>query len=152
MPLLSPQDQAQLQDIFRQELVNDVDILLFTQRETRIAIPGFEQLAQRCAEANQIMQEVSALSDKIHLEVFDYRMDTEKLKEHGVERVPTVVIGSDGTSPVRFVGVPSGYEFSTLVQDIVDLSTNAIALSEDTQTSLKELQEDVHIQVFVTPT
>ena len=152
MPLLSPEDQAQLQEIFQQELVNDVHILLFTQRETRIAIPGFEQLAQRCAEANQIMQEVSALSDKIHLEVFDYRMDAEKLKEHGVERVPTAVIGSSGTSPARFIGVPAGYEFSTLIKDIVDLSTNTIDLSDDTQTTLKELQEDVHIQVFVTPT
>lgn len=152
MPLLSPQDQTQLRELFQERMVNDVTIHLFTQRETRIAVPGYEQVAQRCSEANQIMEEISALSDKIHLEVYDFRQDTEKLKEHGVERVPTAVLGSNGALPARFIGVPGGYEFSTLIQDIVDLSASTVELSEETQQVLAGLTQDVHIQVFVTPT
>ena len=53
---------------------------------------------------------------------------------------------------IRFLGLPAGYEFSTLVADIVDVSTGNIALSEATQEELRGLEQDLHLQVFVTPT
>ena len=52
----------------------------------------------------------------------------------------------------RFFGIPAGYEFSTLVEDILDLSKGTTALSEKTRTALEEVDQDLHIQVFVTPT
>ncbi len=152
MPLLSDQDAAYLRDTFEKQLVNEVTISLFTQRETRLAVPGFEEQAERCGQANAIMGELSALSDKIHLELFDFRADAEQLKAHSVDRVPTTLVGTGETRPARFVGVVAGYEFSTLIQDIIDLSTGAIELSEDTQATLNSLTEDLHVQVFVTPT
>lgn len=152
MPLLSDQDAAYLRDTFEKQLVNEVTISLFTQRETRLAVPGFEEQAEFCGQANAIMEELSALSDKIHLELFDYRADAEQLKAHGVDRVPTALVGTGDTRPARFIGVVAGYEFSTLIQDIIDLSTGAIELSEDTKATLNGLTEDLHLQVFVTPT
>ncbi len=53
---------------------------------------------------------------------------------------------------VRFLGLPAGYEFSTLIADIVDASTGQLALSEATQDELRALDQDLHLQVFVTPT
>ena len=55
-------------------------------------------------------------------------------------------------APARFLGVVAGHEFSTLIQDILDLSTNTIELSDETKEILSGLEEDVHLQVFVTPT
>ena len=67
--------------------------------------------------------------------------------------VPALVLrGPTEAGLVRFFGLPAGYEFSTLIADIVDVSKNNIQLSERTQTELANLTEDVHIQVFVTPT
>lgn len=152
MALFSPQEETQLREMFSQQMVNDVTIMLFTQRETRLAVPGLEQQTELCTAANRILEEVAALSDKLHLEVYDYRADAETLRAHDIERVPSVILGSDGARPARFQGVVSGYEFATLVQDIVDLSTGNIELSEQSQARLQGLQEDLHIQVFVTPT
>ena len=53
---------------------------------------------------------------------------------------------------IRFLGLPAGYEFSTLIADIVDVSTGTVALSEATQTELRGLEQDLHLQVSVTPT
>ena len=152
MPVLSPQDETYLRQTFETELVNDVTITLFTQPTTRLTIPGQERNTEAFESANQIMEELAALSDKIHLEVYDHRSDKAKLEEYGIQRVPAVVVGTDGLRPARFFGVIAGYEFSTLIQDIIDLSKGDIQLSEETQQVLRDLQDDVHIQVFVTPT
>ena len=152
MPVLSPQDETYLRQAFETELVNDVTIALFTQPTTRLTIPGQEQNLRAFEEANQIMEELVALSNKIHLEVYDHRSDTAKLQEYGIQRVPAVVVGTDRLRPARFFGVIAGYEFSTLIQDIIDLSKGDIQLSEETQQVLRDLRDDVHIQVFVTPT
>jgi len=58
--------------------------------------------------------------------------------------------GSD--TGVRFYGIPAGYEFGTLIDDIVDVSRGTGGLSPETEAYLKSLDTDVHLQVFVTPT
>lgn len=53
---------------------------------------------------------------------------------------------------VRFLGLPSGYEFSTLLADVVDVSKGRTDLSEATRAAVRAIDQPVHIQVFVTPT
>ena len=152
MPLLSPQDESYLRQTLQEQMVNDVTIALFSQPTTALTIPGQERNLQAFTEANRIMEELATLSDKIHLEVYDHRTDTAKLQEYGIQRVPAAVVGTNGQRPARFFGVTAGYEFSTLIQDILDLSKGDVQLSQETQQVLRGLEEDVHIQVFVTPT
>ena len=152
MAFLSEQDTTFLQETFQNQMVGDVTIRLFTQRVTSLTVPGFEQQTELCGQANAITEELAALSDKIHLETYDYRADAEELKQHGIERIPSVIVGNDTMSPARFLGVVAGHEFSTLIHDILDLSTNTIELSDETKEILSGLEEDVHLQVFVTPT
>ena len=150
---ISQKDQDTLRQTFEAELTGDVTIALFTQRVTGLTIPGVDpEQALYCADANQLMEEVAALSDKIHLEIYDHRSDTAKMQEYGIQRVPAAVVGIYGLRPARFFGVIAGYEFSTLIQDIIDLSKGDVQLSEETQEVLRGLEDDVHIQVFVTPT
>ena len=152
MPVLSPQDEAYLRQTFEQELVNDVTIALFSQPESRLLVPGQERTQEAFNAANQIVEELAALSDKIRLEVYDHRSDKAKMREYGIERVPAAVVGTDGMRPARFFGVIAGYEFSTLIQDVIDLSKGDIQLTDETKEVLRGLEQDVHIQVFVTPT
>ncbi len=53
---------------------------------------------------------------------------------------------------MRFFGIPAGYALSTLVEDLLDLSTGTTNLSEQTRTALLDVKQDLHVQVFVTPT
>src|SRR6266536_3307177 len=52
---------------------------------------------------------------------------------------------------VRYFGIPAGYEFSTLVEDLIDVSKGTTGLSEKTREILAKVDQDLHIQVFVTP-
>ncbi len=48
--------------------------------------------------------------------------------------------------------MPAGYEFSTLIEDILMVSQQKSALNARTLDELKKLTQPVSIQVFVTPT
>ena len=66
---------------------------------------------------------------------------------------PARGLSSDETpANVRFVGLPSGYEFSTLVADVVDVSKGRTDLSQDGRAAVRAIESPVLIQVFVTPT
>ena len=60
--------------------------------------------------------------------------------------------GEDGGERARFFGAPAGYEFTTLLEDILEVGGGGSQLSEENRTAVAGLEGDVHIQVFVTPT
>jgi glutaredoxin-like protein len=150
MPLISANDQETLRTLFAERMPDDVTLTYFTQHESKLVVPGQE--CALCAETRQILQEVTELSDQVHLKVKDFVRDEDAAQELGVERIPAFVLDGNARGKVRFFGIPSGYEFATLVEDLLDVSTGTTDLSEKTRTALDEVDQDLHIQVFVTPT
>lgn len=149
MPLISDQDQQTLQKLF-EGLESDVTITNFTQHDSLLIIPGQE--CDYCKETRELLEEVTALSDKLHLETKDFVRDKQEADSLGVTRIPAFVLQGRARGKVRFFGIPTGYEFSTLVEDLLDLSKGTTNLSEKTRTAIKEVDQDLHVQVFVTPT
>ncbi len=150
MPLISEEDGRFLRDYFAKEIKNPVKLVYFTQKQSRLAVPGQE--CMYCKETRDILEEVSGLSAQIELEVYDFVADSEEAAKYGVDKIPATVITGAGKGAVRFFGIPSGYEFSSLIEDIVDVSKGATDLSDATKKSLAAVNQDLHIQVFVTPT
>jgi glutaredoxin-like protein len=109
-----------------------------------------------CHETRQLVEEVADLSDKIELEILDRAAEPEKALAYGVDKTPAIVVLSSGTEPrdtgIRFFGIPSGYEFTTLVDDIVRVSRKQAELASETRDWLATLDRPLHLQVFVTPT
>ncbi len=148
MPLLSQQDAEYIRNDFEQNLQYPVRLHVFTQ--------DFE--CMYCKETRQICEEVAALSDKIELVVHEFVQDKEIAEKFGVDKIPAIVItrvGEDGEEidyGIRFFGIPSGYEFMSLLEAIKLVSTGKLALSPATLEQIKKIDRPVHIQVFVTPT
>lgn len=71
-----------------------------------------------------------------------------------VERTPAVWLrdGDGGDLRVRFYGLPTGYEFSSLLAAAADAATPQSALQSATLEALAGLEQDVQIKVFSTPT
>lgn len=151
MPLISQDDAETLRTIFDERMQDDVTITYFTQRESPLFIPGATE-CQTCGQTRELLQEVADLSEKISLDVKDFVADSADAEEMGIERIPAFVLQGHTQGAVRFFGIPAGYEFATLVEDLVDVSTGATDLSTKTRDALGEIDEDIHIQVFVTPT
>jgi len=145
MGLLSEQDQATLRNEFA-ALQTPVKLIVFSQ----------ETECQYCRETRQIAEELSALADNIELEVFDFVADSEVAAQFNIDKIPATVVMRGGGEPldygIRYYGVPSGYEFSSLVHDILRITSGDSGLAEETRGFLADLTTPVHLQVFVTPT
>ncbi|MCS7051044.1 MAG: thioredoxin family protein [Thermomicrobium sp.] len=150
MPILRPPDREYLQQLFADRLHDPVTIRLFTQRVTQIRIPGYECMT--CRETNELLEEVASLSDKITLEIHDFLQEADRARQEGIEDIPAITLVGRNKGIVRFIGVPAGYEFATLIEDIVDVSRGTTDLTPLSRESLATLAQPVHIKVFVTPT
>jgi glutaredoxin-like protein len=139
---------------FSEELENSVKLLFFTQEPSRLVLPDHlkGQECMFCKETKQLLEEVSTLSDKIKLNIYDFEGDKEKANEYGIDKIPATVIMNEKDFGIRFFGIPSGYEYASLIETIVDVSKGTTALSQKTKDALKGIDKDIHIQVFVTPT
>ena len=148
-PLISDQDRAQLKRTFRKDLTGDVNLRLFTQKPSPVTIPGRE--CPHCPQTQQLMEELLALSPKLHLETIDFYRQPQAARDCGIARIPAILLGNNGGSRVKFYGIPSGYELSTIVEGIKTISRGVSPLSTATRKKLRQVNHAVHIQVFVTP-
>jgi alkyl hydroperoxide reductase subunit AhpF len=105
-----------------------------------------------CGQTQQLLEEVTSLSEKLTLTVHDIAVATAEASTLNIDRVPAFVFKGASRGNVRFFGIPSGYEFSALIADLIDVSRGTTELAEETRTYLSELTKDVNIKVFTTPT
>jgi len=151
MALISDKDQEKIRTHFDENLSGDVEIVMFTERESPIIIPG-RQPCETCEQTEELLQEVASLSDKLNLTVHEISSSRDEAVSLGIDRVPSFVVKGASKGQVRFFGIPSGYEFSALLADLVDVSRGTTDLSDETREYLSTLTEDVNIKVFTTPT
>ncbi|HEV8472916.1 MAG TPA: hypothetical protein VGR82_09095 [Methylomirabilota bacterium] len=142
MPILQPRDEAAVRTEF-EKIGGPVKLVVFSQEL---------EAADLCRQNEQLMKEVAALSDRITLEVLNPQIDRERATAYGLDQVPATVVEGARDYGVRFLGIPSGYEFSNLIDAIITVSTGEAMLSADTKASLAALAGDAHIKVFSTPT
>ena len=149
--MISEADRETIRTLFDENLSGDVEIVMFTERESPIIIPGKEP-CEMCAQTQELLTEVAALSDKVKLTVHELASARDQALAYGIDRVPAFVFEGAARGQVRFFGIPSGYEFSALIADLVDVSKGTTDLSDETRAYLSALTEDVNIKVFTTPT
>ena len=140
MALLKDADKEQIKTLFA-GLSGAVDIKLFTK----------SQDCEYCEPTQEMLEEVSALSDKITLSVHDLDKEPELAQSFGVDRAPAIVLKNEKDYGIRFLGIPAGYEFATLIEDIQDVSSGRHELPEPVLATLAKVDKPVHIQVLVTP-
>lgn len=188
MTVIAEKDRPTVRDLLARELSEDVELLLFTRGRSNLS----EQAASghddglTCDETHELLEELTGLSDRLHLTTLDLGADPAASLQFNVTAVPTVIIrrrdfattgvkiSGEGGIPaaeppvvgaasrqsdrfgrgnnVRFIGLPGGYEFSTLLADLIDVSKGQSGLSEAGQKVVSAIDQPVYIQVFVTPT
>ena len=144
--LLNPEVVGQIQQAFA-DLVHPVQILFF----------GAEENCEYCGETDRLVTEISEIDPRVGLSVHDLKKDAELAAQYRVDKVPAIIITSKNGEQavdlgVQFSGIPAGYEFSTLINDIILASKQQTGLGEATREFLRSLTKPLHLQVFVTPT
>lgn len=153
MAIISADNADQVRAFFQDNLQDSVSVELFTQKRSPLFVPG-RQECETCEDTETLLSELASLSDKVSLSVHDLQADPAAgvAMNVGADMVPAIVLRGKDRGLVRFMGLPSGYEFATLIQDIASVSKGATSLSQTTRDDLANLTADVHIRVFVTPT
>jgi len=148
LPILKEREREQAQKQF-EALTNPVKLVMFTQKIE----------CQYCEETRMMVEELAALSDKVTAEIYNFIIDKEVAEKYKVDKIPAIaILGVHPESPgekdygIRYYGIPAGYEFSALIEDIKTVSSGQSDLSEETKAVLAQIDEPVHMQVFTTPT
>jgi glutaredoxin-like protein len=150
MTLLTEKDATVVRQEFADALVGPVKLVMFTQ--------DFE--CAYCRETRQILEELEALSPLLSVQVHDFVEDKALADQYGVDKIPAVLVlkpgDGDGAEDVdygiRYFGIPSGYEFRSLLDGIKLIGSGKTSLSQATLDRLSGLSNPIHLQVFVTPT
>ena len=145
--LLNDNIAQQVKDSFDKGLVESVQVIFF----------GEEDDCHYCPDTLQLVGEVVELSDKLELLVYDLEKDADLARLYNVSKAPGLVIAAkDGDEirdyGIRFAGIPSGYEFSSLIQSLILVSGRDSGLNARTRQVLGELKKPVDLMVFATPT
>jgi glutaredoxin-like protein len=143
MNLLNKKTIAELEKIFGDFKV-DVAIKYFGDNP--------DKESRFCRETRQLIEGVTQISPKLTLQKFDFEADKEAVEQFGITRTPALVIMDEKDYGIRFYGVPSGYEFSSLIESFKLISSGQTLLVQETRDFLDTLDQDVHLQIFVTPT
>ena len=142
MALITEEVAGQLRQEF-QKLTGPVRLAVFSQA---LADPESEQV-------RRLALELAALDPKITAESYNFVLDTAKVEELKIERIPAIaILGETKDYGIRMYGLPSGYEFGSLVDAILDVSSGDSGLSAPTREALAAITQPVHVQVFSTPT
>lgn len=144
--LLNDDIVQQIQDVF-QGLKNPVHLMFFGNKEN----------CAYCDDTRQLVEEVVAVNGLLSFSVYDIDSDSDLARSYNVDKTPGLVIAAKEGEQVtdtgiRLAGIPSGHEFSSLIQDILIVSSRDSGLSPQTREMLKSLEKPVLLQVFVTPT
>jgi glutaredoxin-like protein len=144
--VLDPQITKQIQKAFA-DIQEPVQVLLFTSVAN----------CDYCRETQQLLEEVIALNDKVELTVHDIDQNQDLANQFNVTNTPGIVIAARDEQDVRdfgiqYSGIPSGHEFSTLINGILMVSRRDSGLDAETREYLKNLDRPLLLQVFVTPT
>ena len=78
--------------------------------------------------------------------------DADKANEYNIDKIPATIITGNAEKNIRLFGIPSGYEYASFVEAIVDASKRSTGLKPETIQALKSIDTPIHIQTFVTPT
>ncbi|MHA2139985.1 MAG: protein disulfide oxidoreductase [Candidatus Thorarchaeota archaeon] len=132
--------QAQVKELF-EPMVNDVTMHVFIDGEKCLY----------CNDVRSMAEQISALSDKINLEIHEGEPQTGKAAEFGVKYVPATVLHGEAPYKIKFYGIAAGHEFGALIGSIVDVSNGGAQLPPDIVEDIQAIDKPIHIQVFTTP-
>jgi len=143
MALLTEQDQAAVRKEF-EKLTGPVKLVVFSQELSA---------ADLCRQNEELIREVAALApETVTVEALNLAIDRDRAAAYGIDRVPATVVEGARDYGIRFLGIPSGYEFSNLIDSMIVASSGEPSLSAATREGLAGLESDIDIKVFSTPT
>ena len=139
--LIDEKTKQELKKIFA-DLKKTVRLVCFTQ----------EHPCAACRDQEDMLKVLSDISQKISVEVYDLVSDAELARQYRINKVPATAVLSDKDHGIRFYGITAGYEFGSLIEDIVMVSQGKSGLDTEIEALLELIDAPVHLEIMVTLT
>jgi len=120
---------------------NPVEIIIFTDTID----------CALCPETIIMMEELASLSENLNLAVHMISDEPQLVETYHIDKVPGLIIKSQEDLGIRYYGMPAGYEFGSLLEDIIDISNGDSVFTPQNLEKIALIQFPVHLQVFVAP-
>ena len=104
-----------------------------------------------CNTVEELVGKLSEMSEKITVLRSGFDPEEPAAKDYGIERHPAIVIDGKRDYGMMFSGIPMGFQFGVLVEDLVMASTGKTDLSEEVKIKLRSVKSPVNLQVFTLP-
>jgi alkyl hydroperoxide reductase subunit F len=104
-----------------------------------------------CNTVEELVGKLSEMSDKVSVVRSGFDPDEPAARDYGIERHPALIIDGKRDFGMRFSGIPMGFQFGVLVEDLVMASIGVTDLSEEAKIKLRDVKSPVDIQVFTLP-
>jgi len=142
MPLLRPEEETKVREWFA-ELERPVELLVaLGPEETPRAGSGDVDFG---SETVRVCEGLAELGDRVTFRVED--------EPEGFPRFPAVSVRPEGRDVgVRYDGLPWGYELGSLVGAVVEAGRSEPSLRPESLEALETLENELALDVFVTPT
>jgi alkyl hydroperoxide reductase subunit F len=142
VPLLRSEEETKVREWFG-ELERPVELVVALGPE-ETPLPGSGDV-DFGAEMVRVCEGLAELGERVTCRVEE--------EPDGFPRFPSVSIRPDGhDAGVRYDGLPWGYELGSLVGAVVEAGRKEPSLRPDSLAALEELERDLTLDVFVTPT
>jgi alkyl hydroperoxide reductase subunit AhpF len=141
MAILSSADAARVKEMLA-GMPSPVRLVFFTQALN----------CETCEPTGQILRELAAITDKIVIEEHNFLLEKDLAATYRVDRVPAIVPIGPQDFGIRFLGIPSGYEFMSLLDAILLVSNGDSGLTDESRAAIEGAEGALTLQVFVTPT
>lgn len=122
------------------------------ERPVRLVMFTQEVECEYCLDTRRLVTQVAGTSAAVEAEVHDFIEERDLAQSYGIDKIPAIAVIGQKDYGIRFYGIPAGYEFGALLDAIVDVSRGDSGLLDSTRVALARLDQDVHLQVFTTPT
>ena len=142
MELLRPEEETKVREWFA-KLERPVELLVALGPEQTPGVGSGD--VDFGGELARVCEALAELGDGVTCRV--------EQEPEGFPRFPAVSIRPEGRDAgVRYDGLPLGYELGSLVGAIVEAGRGEPTLRADSRAALEELDRDLSLDVFVTPT
>lgn len=102
-----------------------------------------------CAAQQALLEEVTALSEKLALEVFDLDADSGQALRYGIEKVPATAVLGYRDYGIRFYGLTAGYQFAPLLESIVMAAGDRSGLAQEIEAAVQSIRRPLHLEILV---
>lgn len=134
-----------------EDLAGPVSATVYSRQESPLVVPG-RTPCRTCPTTEALLRELEELSDRFTVEVRDVDEAPDVARDAGIHRLPAIELTGAAKGRVRFLGLPQGHEFASLITAATWVSGTPLALSDEAAEQLATLRRPVHVKVFTTPT